>query len=322
MSKPIAVLISDVHYSVHTLILADAAMRQAISRANELNAPIIVAGDLHDTKANLRGECVNAMINTFQLCDYQPIILVGNHDRLNEKAPEHALNFLNSYAKIVDSSSNYKGMYLLAYSHSLSELRTRLSNIQEGSTVILHQGLNGSNMGDYIKDDTALNREDVAGLRVISGHYHSRQTIALPDGGKWDFIGNPYTLTYGEANDPEKGYQILYDDGTMEFVPTNLRRHRIIDMSADEVVRYSVQPNDLVWIKVRGTKEQLSSVKKSDVCDGDCRLELICTEMLHPEKSETTLKSDKLLDSIIDSLSEVGDDRKSSLKTTWRKLCD
>jgi hypothetical protein len=42
---PIAVIISDVHYNINTLEVADKAMRMAINRANILNIPLIVAGD-------------------------------------------------------------------------------------------------------------------------------------------------------------------------------------------------------------------------------------------------------------------------------------
>ena len=51
--SPIAVLISDIHYNINTLPVADAALRQAIAKANELDVVLIVTGDLHDTKANL-----------------------------------------------------------------------------------------------------------------------------------------------------------------------------------------------------------------------------------------------------------------------------
>ena len=40
MKKPVAVIISDVHYSLKTLELADAAMRLAIAKANNLDVPV------------------------------------------------------------------------------------------------------------------------------------------------------------------------------------------------------------------------------------------------------------------------------------------
>jgi DNA repair exonuclease SbcCD nuclease subunit len=106
-NKPIAVLISDVHYNVQTLELADKAVRLAINKANELQVPLIVAGDLHDTKANMRAECVNAMIETFKNTDTSTFIIVGNHDKINEKSDKNALNFLNKYAYIVEDNQEF-----------------------------------------------------------------------------------------------------------------------------------------------------------------------------------------------------------------------
>src|ERR1700722_9570126 len=101
--KPIAVLISDVHYNLQTLPLADAAMRQAVFKANTLDVPLIVAGDLHDTKANLRGECIKAMLNTLSLTKHRAHILIGNHDKINEKSPltENSLHFLDGLCELV-----------------------------------------------------------------------------------------------------------------------------------------------------------------------------------------------------------------------------
>jgi hypothetical protein len=56
MSKPVAVLISDVHFNLSTLELASSAMKMAQNRAVELNVPLVVAGDLTDHKAIIRGE--------------------------------------------------------------------------------------------------------------------------------------------------------------------------------------------------------------------------------------------------------------------------
>src|ERR1700677_3097203 len=170
MSKPIAVLISDVHYNLQTLPLADAAMRQAIAKANALNIPLIVAGDLHDTKANLRGECIEAIINTFKLAKIKPIVLVGNHDLCSEKdVTKHSLEFLQGhYAWVQKHCGGWNHCHLVAYHNDPNELRKFLKTIKKGSTLIMHQGLQTSNSGDYIHDKSAINRLDVSSFRVIS----------------------------------------------------------------------------------------------------------------------------------------------------------
>jgi DNA repair exonuclease SbcCD nuclease subunit len=355
-TNPIAVLISDVHYNLNTLEFADKAMRLAIQKANDLNVPLIVAGDLHDTKANLRGECILAMIKTFDTLYTNCYILRGNHDAINEKSKETGLDFLNrqeitgrysgdtfvSGREIITTPSYFNklgavmdnSVHLIPYHHDINELKKYLSKIDYKSCVIMHQGLMNSNMGDYIQDKSAITKDDVAGLRVISGHYHTRQTIQIA-GGKWDYIGNPYTLSWGEANDPEKGFQVLYSDGSLEFIPTNLRKHRIIICGWDD--RHNIfwgpalkgNPEDLVWVKVEGTKEQLSIVTKEwlmkqgyeTFANGNFKLTLHPTEQVSSKATQNGIFSHRdLLDSMIDSLTNTSTEVKTRIKTKWKSL--
>lgn len=327
MNKPIAVLISDIHYSLPTLELADNAMRQAIFKADELKIPLIVAGDLHDTKANLRGECVNRMLETFMLVTTECYILRGNHDQINEKSEEHSLNFLKMLPGIVviDRIPSPQDVRFIPYQHDTQKLRAYLKTIKKGSTIIMHQGIEGSNSGDYIQDKSAINPEDVAGMRVISGHYHTRQTIKLPDGGTWDYIGNPYTLNYGEANDPPKGFQILMNDGSLEFIPTNLRKHVVIDFKMppqEPPQKYS--PGDLVWVKFKGSRTELTYVSKKQIGEflglTDFKLTLEPTD-LNIKISTKQLSNTELLDSLIDS-TDTTPETKGRLKSTWKSLCE
>lgn len=334
--KPTAVLISDIHYNINTLTLADAAMRQAIETANQLGVTLVVAGDLHDTKANMRGECVNAMIETFKLCERPPVILVGNHDRLNEKAPTHSLNFLAPYAMIIDEHKYLHPIaYMIPYHHDSADFADATRNAPKGALIICHQGVQGSLPGDYVQDKSAVKTKFLGGLRVISGHYHTRQTINLPSGGTWDYIGNPYSINYAEANDPPKGYQVLYDDESLEFKPTNLRKHVVIDYSrvlktpewdlmlTDHCTKLG--QDDLVWVKVRGTKESLQSVTKDKVGrligKDSFRLDLIPTDTTtQVPDARLNLSQGPLLDSLIDSLSNTSDNRKNRLKSLWKAL--
>jgi len=327
-NKPLAVLISDVHYNVHTLPLADAAMRQAITKANDLGVTLVVLGDLHDSKANMRAECVNTMIETFKLCNRPPIVMVGNHDRCNEKASAHALNFLEPYAMVVDKPKYIHPIgTFIPYQHDAA---AALYAIPDKGLVFMHQGLTGATSGEYIQDKSAIPASGIEAKRIISGHYHTRQTIQLPNGGTWDYLGNPYTLTYTEANDPPKGFQILYADGSLEFVPTNLRKHVVIDVGVEKLDWFDAifqgEDNDLVWVKVRGPKEELARLTKQYIADNchirqDFRLDLVPTDTTtQAPDPRQSLSQGPLLDSLIDSLSATSDERKQRLKDLWKAL--
>lgn len=333
MRQAVAVLESDVHYTLQTMKEADAATRQAIDLANKLQVPLVIGGDLHDTKANMRGECMNCMLETFRYgarCGVDILLDIGNHDKINEKGEEHSLGFLAPYCEIFDSPRftnkicvNGRSVWIMPYMHSTSQLRAILRVIDAGSTVIIHQGLKESDQTNMI-DPTAITLEDVAGLRIISGHYHSREQIEYPNGTTWDFIGNPYTLSFGEAHDPEKGIQILYDDGSLEFVPTKLRKHVIIEyMPATQGLTARENNGDLLWIKAHGTLEELSQVTRSSVKAqlgvDTFKLDLIPTQTATLCSPERGLSTTERFDGIVDTL-DASPDRKEKLKTLWREL--
>jgi len=294
--KPKAVLISDIHYNLNTLELADAALNMAIKKANDLKIPLIVAGDLHDTKANLRAECVARLIDTFYKIKVPTYLIRGNHDSHNEKSTDTALLFLggiNGMLSLIDEPCFCVplGIRFIPYHHDVEALRIYLKKIPDNSTIIMHQGLNGSESGEYIQDKSALDFEDVKNFRVISGHYHKRQDIGFQTktSGKmsslqmFSYIGNPYTLNFAESEDPEKGFQILMDDGSLEFVPTNLRKHVSYTCFVDDLPGLKqVNAEDLLKIKLIGSKEELSKLSRKyiETCVGraDFRLEYVYTD--------------------------------------------
>lgn len=339
MSKPVAVLISDVHYNINTLALADAAMRQAIAKASDLKVPLIVAGDLHDTKAMLRAECVDQMLKTFDWAFEKGVsvyIMVGNHDLQNEKGANHALHFLGGTCSIVGHPVQLNGLWLLPYYSSTEELGQVLSNIPEHSTIICHQGVQGAEMGHYVKDDTSIPANAFSDFRTISGHYHRRQDIKCGNPrkgavGLFSYIGNPYTLTFGEANDPDKGFQVLMDDGLLEFVPTKLRKHIILEILTDmeDGLMYAQspfcpKPDDLVWVKLKGPTAALDAASKASVAEmigtSNFRFDKIYTDnvKLADGKAETST-DEELMDSIIDAQNDTAE-HKIYLKDLWKSL--
>lgn len=337
MSNPIAVLVSDVHFTVSTLDVASAAFLKAQYAAKRLGVTLVVCGDTLDSKAIIRAECANKLIDLLSVKDAPPtIFLVGNHDLINERKSwtfEHSLNFLKPYATVIEEpqegSLGDVPVLLVPYCHNPTELKSLMASEADSVMLtIMHQGIAGSNSGEYYQDKSALNTADLAGLRVISGHYHARQTITLPESGQFDYVGNPYTLNFGEANDPDKGFQILHSDGSLEFVPTNLRAHRVLDYKFEELPGagfFIGNSTDILWVKIRGTTDQLAELTKTDVATQldiaqSFRLDLIPTDTQTDEIQTANKSQPELLDGLIDSLRSTDQDRKSRLKSMWKDL--
>lgn len=333
MTKPIAVVIGDIHFTLNTLDLASAALKQAVAKAKELEVPLIINGDTLDTKAVMRAECVNAFLACL---DYTVItyVNVGNHDMINEKAEgEHALNFLNGWDNVVlvDYAWPISHEVMIVPYSSPEILKSVLVTYAKAAILVVHQGLYGADMGHYTTDKTSLKPEDFAGRRVIASHYHKRQDIDLPGGGLWSYIGNPYTLSFGEANDPSKGFAVLFEDGSLEHVDTNLRRHITFDLNiADDPWGGNgvITEDDLVRIRIRGPASELDRINKAgvlsclDIPQGtSVRFDLI-PDAAQPIGEEQLTPSDTpadVLDTLIDALPDSGE-HKEKLKALWRTI--
>lgn len=340
-TRPIAVVISDVHYSMQTLEVADKCLRQAFDTAKELNTTLIIAGDLHDTKSNIRAECMNALIETFSdyMQDVDPIVLRGNHDSTNEKSIEHSLGFLTakSNAHIVavptelhiplfTQPRGQQLVHFVPYSHDVEYLRAHLKALPDNANVIMHQGLEGALPGDYTHDKAALCKQDVARFNVISGHYHNHQVIDTGEGRTFTYVGNPYTLNFGEAKDHPKGFLVLYDDFSIQRIQTSFRRHIVFECDAafnkiDLSAPFTA--DDIFLVKVRGTRHELATLTKDavqaklGVPDG-FRLDLIPTdsEVVKTEAIQDR-SATELFAAIVDKSDQLSQDDKEAVKKLW-----
>jgi hypothetical protein len=223
--------------------------------------------------------------------------------------------------------------WFFPYHNDSDSLRLGLENVPEGDTIIMHQGLQSADMGHYVQDKTSLPREAFADFRVISGHYHRRQDIKCGHPrkgavGLFSYVGNPYSLSFGEANDGEKGFQVLNEDGTLNFIPTGLRKHIILERTTDTIFDGvdSYQDGDLVWVKVTGPRAELDKLSKKEIGSRlldtqNFKLDRIYTDSVKSDISEKRpdLTDYEILDRLIDDTSESVE-QKTTLKGLWREV--
>lgn len=327
---PLVVITADVHYGLPSLKLADSALRQALSHARALRVPLVVAGDLHDTKAIFRGECANALIAAFEeFADVRKIVIVGNHCLINHHSTEHSLNFLRPYCEIVDMPvfDELTNLWLVPYQTDIEcFLREVLHGIPAGSTLVMHQGVKGAFLGEYVTDKTSVSPEVFDTYRVVSGHYHRIQDLKCGDSGLWSFVGSPYSVTFAEANDGPKGFRILNEDGTLDFVPTNLRKHVIVERTPSTVLDPipDLQAADLLWIKVTGPATELATLDKKAIGlhhlgHANFKLDKLPIQSDTKVKEIHKLTHEEQLDALIDSSSE-SKAQKTALKKLWREV--
>jgi DNA repair exonuclease SbcCD nuclease subunit len=330
MNQPIAVCISDLHFNLINLSVASSALRSALKEAEELNIPLIIAGDLHDTKAIVRAEVANELIDIFSGSTASVYCMVGNHDLIHERGSAHGLNYLRPYVNIIDQDTYIRSLDLtmLPYTSNIGTIRSRFNSLST-NILIMHQGFLGASMGDYVTDKTSIDPELAKKFTIISGHYHRHQTI-----GTVTYIGSPYTITFGEANDGPKGYLVLNKNGSFDRRILNIRSHKVLEFSLNDTGNINetipvLPPETLLWVKIRGALSHLKSFDKKVLgmlCIGrtDYKLELIPIDINEKQlktTENTTLTNLELLDTIIDNIPDTPA-QKIYLKELYRGLIE
>lgn len=324
-SKPISVNISDIHFNQNTIEIASQALQLALTHAQTLKIPLFISGDLNDTKANIRGEVANRLIQILSTANVPVYILEGNHDKLNEKGDPHGLNYLRPYATVLDTverlSNIASNVFSLPYQNSTEKVKAALEAIPHGSIIFMHQGVLGAAMGDYVTDKTSIDPEALAPFKCISGHYHGHQTI-----GTLTYIGSPYTITFGEAHDEPKGFLVVNSDGSFERILTGLPKHVIIERDVEDLYEpiEGLSAQDKLWLKVKGPATELDKLRKRDIGEklfghANFKLDKYPTEDGEIQVSEVKLSDPETLDALIDCTNE-STAQKVYLKSLWREV--
>ena len=334
-AAPVAVIIADLHFNLANLEPATAALKAASARADSLDVPLVIAGDLLDGKAIIRAEVANRLIEILRSRpDSQRVILLrGNHDMINEKGQEHALHFLEGYTDVVSSPVQLLDAWFVPYYSIGDNLKAFLEGIKPGSRIIAHQGVQSAFMGAYVQDKSSLPPEAFKDFRVISGHYHLAQDIKCGPArknavGLFSYVGTPFTMSFAEANDGPKGFQILKSDGTLEQVVLNLRKHIIVERRIDNVLTPipGLNPGDLLWLKVTGPYSELEKLRKHQIGQkllghANFKFDKIPTEGADVVQAGKPLTGAELLDKMIDEMEETAEQKKF-LKECWREALD
>lgn len=265
------VAISDVHLSLKTLDVAIATLKQSLIRSRDLKVPLFIAGDLNDGKAIMRSEWVKALIDLFfEFSDVQIHVMVGNHDLDNKNSEGHSLYFLKTLpnVKIYDQPTTIKMgedlWGIIPYMPSKEEFKKQISFMQTNDIkrLLIHQGILGAHMGDYVVDESSVSPEEFSGFEIVlSGHYHRAQKV----GENIHYFGSPFTVNFGEANEEKFIWVVEQIQNKIYLKPelTGARRHFQFECTKDTIAqatRLNWPPaGSLIKVVVKGTKEFVKS---------------------------------------------------------------
>lgn len=270
---PCALLINDIHVSKDSIEDFHANWGEAISICQEKNiSDIIVGGDLWLSRSSQTLDVLlavrQAILKATSL-GIEVTIAEGNHDKVDQESVLGYSHMFSEYPKvnIVDTYLAYEYgddvvLYTMSYFPENGSFIDKLNDILENdfdskkhNILYMHEGVNGALANSSDKELPAHIFKDFDA--VLVGHYHDRIKIK---GTNVEYIGSSRQHNFGE--DEQKGYTILYKDGSYEFVQNQANtRYTTIELSPKEIEKESSID------KIKGLKDAGYKVKVRVPCE-------------------------------------------------------
>ena len=238
----------------------------------DFGLPVIILGDLFDTKEIIRGKCFNYVFNRLKKSKLKFIILVGNHDWFNLDCQDHSLQALKALdnVDVVDQPTMIKQMYFLPYYDDLQQFYKAANDpaFERSKVLFMHQGVIGFDYGNgFVADGNGHGEITVDKIRpykkIISGHFHK-----FAEHENLTFLGTPFSHTFGETDQTKYIAVFDEDDNSLELMETPFPRHRSleIDLSVDnpqKLLKSMLNEKDIFRCKLIGTEMQIKSFDQS-----------------------------------------------------------
>lgn len=208
---------------------------------------IAIGGDLFLSRVSQTLEVLLAVHDALLLAAANGInvtIAEGNHDKINQENFRGYCHIFDRYPGItvIDDFLTLENpqwdfaLHIMSYFPENGSFTARLQGLIAGGLVMekqnylyAHQGINGA-LANPVEDELPAHIFEPFD-KVFVGHYHNRAKI---EGTRIEYIGSSRQFNFGENID--KGYTILYSDGSYEFVRNEVNmRYHVIEAAAEKV---------------------------------------------------------------------------------------
>ena len=314
---PCLLLLNDIHISKDNIPAFKANWQEAIDICRKMDVKeIAIGGDLFFSRAAQTLDVLLAVHDALLTAAEHGIhvtIAEGNHDKVNQENERGYCHVFDQHSNVLVCDEYVSlplgddcrfVLHMMGYFPEDGSFCTRLDRLKEEALdpkrlnfLYIHEGINGALAQPNDKELPAKIFEEFD--KVFVGHYHNRTII---DKTRIEYIGSSRQHNFGE--DEEKGYTVIYTDGSHEFIKNQANtRYRVIDVAAeraglhlmDELREIDADGRYKVKVRVHAPQSAIKSVDKAALLDaGATKVELIADdeEMLEVAASSLFEKFD------------------------------
>lgn len=245
---PCVFMINDIHISKDNIPDFNVNWNEALQICEKLQIKLIaLGGDLFQSRAAQTLDVLLAVHDALASAEIKGITVVlanGNHDLVDQEAIRGYCHVFSRHANVVVIDDFFTlveegwdfSLHIIAYFPENGSFKEKLGTLvsfglddTRKNYLYIHEGINGALLHSSDNELPAHIFKDFD--KVFVGHYHNRCIIP---GTNIEYIGSSRQHNFGE--DEEKGYTILYNDGTQEFIKNKANtRFMVLDVPAEKV---------------------------------------------------------------------------------------
>lgn len=308
--KPIGILLTDTHLKPTNIELVESIFDQACDLALEMTPKngvprIFHAGDWFTNRIGQNLQTLLALYRIIKKCEKKGVMVYGisgNHDKTFQDSPDSYLDvysnnklftvFREEELCIIEGLAiGFLPFFTASYLERLAKLNKEAKK-HKNRVLITHHAFNGvrNNDGSEVADGIPKKSVKIWDA-VYVGHYHDASII----GKNIHYIGSTYQGNYGE-NSEDKGFQILYNDGSIEFEASKFPKYIKVSVDVDSDIQNEIEAysgtTDNVRFIFKGKRDSFHKVDQSALSELgiECKFEItdINEEILKAEAGDFT----------------------------------
>lgn len=245
--NPIALLVNDIHISKDNIPEFQKNWGEAIDICQKRGIQeIIIGGDLWQSRSAQPLDVLMAVRQAIIKASNQGLYITiaeGNHCKVDQESILGYSHIFSEYPKvsviddyIIIGIGDKVDLFVMSYFPEDGSFTKRLQQLlavdfkeDRKNILYIHEGINGGLATPSEKELPASIFKPFDA--VLVGHYHNRKKILNTN---IEYIGSSRQHNFGE--DEEKGYTILFEDGSYEFVKNQVNtRYKVITLDAQDI---------------------------------------------------------------------------------------
>lgn len=309
--KPIATIITDTHISDKNCDLVyDVFVKQLMPYCDEQNISVIVhCGDWFTSRT---GQSIKVLRKTKEifskLAEYNldMYIIPGNHDKADLDSQESFLDVFDGMMpnlKVIrdlkmifhPTEKNFSFHFIPyfkeneSYPERLKYAAESINKVADFNFLFTHIAVSGVRNNDGSEVENDLNPNLFKNFdKVFVGHYHNKSQV----GSNIFYIGSGYQANFGE--DAEKGFTVLYDDGTHELAHTKFPIFEKYSIKAKDLTPKEMamaieefqKTGNRIKLVIEGSEEEVKSIDVKTLQDAGIIVDRKFEEIQVPQEQD------------------------------------